>query len=63
VTALTPTLSVAVPATVTVPDTVALFVGELIVTTGSVASGLFNVTFTELEPLLLAASLAVTAIV
>jgi hypothetical protein len=55
-------LSVAVPVTVTVPETVALFAGELIVTAGNVVSGLLSVTLTELDPLLLAASLAVTVI-
>jgi len=56
-------LSVEVPLTVTVPDTVAPGAGELTVTTGAVVSGLFSVTFTELAPLLLAASFAVTVIV
>jgi hypothetical protein len=55
-------LSTAVPVTVTVPETVAPLPGELIVTTGAVVS-LSNVTFTELEALLLAASFAVTVIV
>jgi len=63
VTELTPRLSVAVPVTVTVPDTVAPVAGELMVTAGAVVSGLFRVTFTELEPLLFAASFAVTVIV
>ena len=62
VTELTPRLSVAVPLTGTVPDTVVPFAGDPIVTTGAVVSE-FRVTVTELVPLLLAASFAVTVIV
>jgi len=63
VTELTPTLSVAVPVTVTVPDTVEPVAGDAIEMDGAVVSALFSVTFAELAPLLLAASFAVTVIV